>query len=247
MKKDFLKTATFNHNIFIDNNIEAVPLYSNNIIRLIDVIENGSSVRNKKIQLHRTLVEEDNYESDEEELNVRAPGGTLGLHFLVNMEKIIVDDICIDVTPEDVVGIIVDEEILYQDLREFTLDLYGAGTAYTNDICADVIKLMIEEYGYEFDYHLLKDLIVKTNSIKVTENNLESVVPMKVQAVQELDNYMSSCIYDFLASKIDKDDVTLKDVIDHFTYKKIPIYNKEGFLIDRSKNVEKLVYEKKKL
>ena len=246
MKKDFLKTATFNQNVFIDENIEAVPLHSNNIIRLIDVIENGSDVKNKRIIVDRTLLEED-YDLEEEELNVRSHEGTLGLHFLVNMENVLIDDICSNVTPKDVVGIIADEEVLYQDLREFTLDLNGAGTAYTNDICADVVTLMIEKHGYEFDYPLLKELIVKINSIKVTQENLKSVVPEKVLAVQELDNYISCCIYDFLASKMNKEDITLKDVIDHFTSRTLPIYNENGQLIDRANNVEKLVYEKKKL
>lgn len=242
MKKEFLNLKTFDYNIFTDQNIVAVDLYSNNIMRLLDMIENGIPSRSKNIYLGRFL---DVKEAHNEELNIRSPEESLGLCVLVDIKDILVDEICVDVAPKDIAGIIVDEETLYQDLRNFNLDLYGAGTALTNEICADVISLMKMKHGYEFDYSILKELLFNINNIKVTEENMNYSVGPKVYAVQELDNYISACIYDFLASKLNSDDINLKDVIDHFNTRKVPIYDKNGYLIDNSRSVEKVVYKKK--
>ena len=230
MRSNNLKLPTFYNNIFDDEELCVMWLGSDNIVKLIDILENGI----RKNHVPKYLRDESEYG----ELDILSDEIYEGIGVVIRIKDYFATDLITNsITSNFILGIVASPEFLNQDFTNYKINLLANGFEEAHKICSETIEYMRNSLNYEFDEEYLEELIISKVSTRLIEPDAQ-IAQRKIDIVKEFDKFLSGCIYEQLSLYMGKEDFTVKEAIEFFSATKLPFYNSDGVLINEVPSIQ---------
>jgi hypothetical protein len=138
------------------------------------------------------------------------------------------------VPTDNIVGVMVPEEMLNKKVTELSLGLKNIGWGQINDKCTKMVAELEKECGYTADISELYELIKRREAIRQQKFGLERD-KQEEQVILDMEKYVTGFMEKAYAKKMGKEDVTLRDILEHYLPSTMKVYDTSGSPIQLNK------------
>lgn len=133
------------------------------------------------------------------------------------------------VKSENITGVMIPEDLLDSQLSELPLGLAKMGYAYIDERCRQIVSGLESETGYHADTTHLEELIKQKQELEQRDMDYLAKDNERKAIFQQMEHEMGKIIGLAFAQKLEKERLTLRDVLKVYLPESMKIYNSDGF------------------
>lgn len=130
---------------------------------------------------------------------------------------------------ENITGVMVPEDLLNSPLSELPLGLAKVGYAYIEQRCRQIVGDLESETGYHADTTYLEELIKQIQELDQRDIGYLVKYEERDAIFEKMEHEMGKIIASAFAQKLEKENVTLRDILKVYLPESMKTYNSDGF------------------